>query len=147
MGLFENFTKNKEKDEPFTPEEAFAGILLAVAASDGHLSDQEAATFCGVAGRMRLYSAMPDEVFSAMMDRLTGVIKRDSVGALLGRSVAALPAELRDTAFAIAVDLVLADGEVEDEEQAVIEALQEALEIPDELARNIVEVMIIRNKG
>jgi tellurite resistance protein len=42
---------------------------------------------------------------------------------------------------------VLADGTVEDEEKEFLDHLQQALELDRDVALNIVEVMIIKNKG
>jgi hypothetical protein len=58
-----------------------------------------------------------------------------------------LPEELRDTAFANACDLLLADGGIEDEEKEFLDSLQRKLEIPGDQAISIVEVMVIKNKG
>jgi tellurite resistance protein len=58
-----------------------------------------------------------------------------------------LPEGLRQTAFANACDIVLADGVVEDEEKEFLDHLQKALELDGDTALNIVEVMIIKNKG
>ncbi|PZO47941.1 MAG: Tellurite resistance protein TerB, partial [Phormidesmis priestleyi] len=49
--------------------------------------------------------------------------------------------------FALAVDLVFADGTVSVEEKAFIDDLRKILAIPDEMALKIVEVMTIKNQG
>lgn len=57
------------------------------------------------------------------------------------------PAPLRASAFAIAVDLVLADGEAGAEERKFIDELQARLQIPDEAAIKIVDVMLVKNSA
>ena len=47
----------------------------------------------------------------------------------------------------MAVDLVFADGSVSREEQAFIDDLRRLLQISDELALKVVEVMTIKNQG
>lgn len=81
------------------------------------------------------------------MDRLLGILKREGPEALMNRAADALPPDLKDTAFANACDLVLADGSVEDEEKAFLDNLQKKLGISGDLALTIVEVMIVKNKG
>ena len=55
--------------------------------------------------------------------------------------------DLTETAFAIATDIVLADGEVTEEEQKLLNDLFQLLEIPEETAIKIIDVMLIKNQG
>lgn len=81
------------------------------------------------------------------MNRLLSVLKRDGVEALLEKATAALPTELRETVFANACDIVLADGVAEDDEKQFLNELRRKLEIADNRALTIVQVMVIKNKG
>jgi hypothetical protein len=54
---------------------------------------------------------------------------------------------LRETAFAVVTDIVLADGEVTDEEEQLLNRLDEDLEIDRNTALTIIQVMLIKNKG
>lgn len=57
-----------------------------------------------------------------------------------------LSEELKLTAFACAVDIALADGVLEEEEKDVINQLATALQVPEDIAVPIIEVMLIKNK-
>ncbi|MBC7966318.1 MAG: hypothetical protein H7Z17_10390 [Fuerstia sp.] len=57
------------------------------------------------------------------------------------------PDALRETAFANAVDIVLADGVVEQDEKDFMELVRTKLRIPKEQALEIVSVMVAKNKG
>ncbi len=146
MGLFDIFSGETNKTS-FGPHEAFAGILLAAAAADGHIADEEARGLFSALSRMKLYSSFTEEKFQRMMDVLLRVLKKGGPEALIERAVPALPQRLRAPAFCNAVDIVLADGTVEDEEKELIEKLKTALEISDNDAQLIVKVMIIKNRG
>ena len=82
-----------------------------------------------------------------MFDKLCGITKRQGSDVLLKTAIASLPHHLHDTAFAVATDLILADGEVTEEEEDLLQHLYTHLNIPDEKAKNIVDAMIIKNKG
>ena len=82
-----------------------------------------------------------------MMDKLISVLKREGLESLLNKSAQALPAELRETAFAGACDLVLADGIVDPAEKEFLNNLMQRLQIVPDKALTIVEVMIIKNRG
>lgn len=63
-------------------------------------------------------------------------------------SAEGLSDDLKLTAFACAVDIALADGVPEEEEEkGIINQLAETLSIPQQTAVSIIEVMIIKNKA
>ncbi len=147
MGLFDNLFGGSGGDKTVTKQEAFTGILLAAAAADGHISEEEAQGLWTAIERMKLFSNFTPDKFNKMMDTLLKFLKKGGPDLLVEKCVPALPDELRATAFANACDLVLADGVVEAEEKALIEKLQNRLEIPGDEAMDIVRVMIVKNRG
>lgn len=82
-----------------------------------------------------------------MFDKVFRILRNEGPAALVAASVGSLPEDLKLTAFACAVDIALADGVVEDEEKEVINQLAEALEISEQIAIQIIEVLIIKNKA
>ena len=121
--------------------------MLATIAADGHISDEEAQSFNGIVNRMKLFRSQSGSDFTSMLDRLLGLLKKNGAGFLLEKGAEAISGDLSETAFATAVDLVLADGRVEDEEKQFLESMKNNLRIPDGVAEKIVEVMIIKNRG
>jgi hypothetical protein len=147
MGLFDNLFGSSEASQPFGPHEGFAGILLGASACDGHIADEEVQSLFTMLARMKMYQRYTEKNWSTLVNRLMGLLKRKGVDELLEKAVAALPSELKATAFANACDIVLADGVVEDDEKEFLDKLQDRLAIPDDEAVSIVRVMIIKNKG
>jgi hypothetical protein len=66
---------------------------------------------------------------------------------LVTSSKEVLPTELRETAFAVAADLTLADGVLAKGEKDILSKIQESLIISEDTAVNIIEVMLIKNRG
>lgn len=148
MGLFDKLVGGQSSQNvTLSPQEAFAGILLVTVAADGHVSDDEAQGFVNIANRMRLFQGQSADEFNAMIDRLQGLLRKHGGQFLLDKATESLPRELRETAFAVVADLIFADGSVEDEEKALLEGIQGALGISDNLALQIVQVISIKNKG
>ena len=117
MSLFDDVQGGSEFQEAhFGPQEGFAGVLLASSACDGHISGDEVQTLMMQLGRMKLYQRVADNQFNNMMDRLMGILKRGGPEKLIEKSLPAVPPELRETAFAVACDIVLADGIVDDDD-------------------------------
>lgn len=81
------------------------------------------------------------------MNKMVGVLKKKGVDALIDGCCESLPTTLSTAAFANACNIVLADGVVDDEEKGFIEKLREKLKIEAAVAKNIAQVMVIKNKG
>ncbi|MEM6402767.1 MAG: tellurite resistance TerB family protein [Cyanobacteria bacterium P01_D01_bin.116] len=148
MGLFSGLsTRSQETSVSFSPAEAFAAITLATVAADGYLSDDEVQIMVASLTRMELFRSYSSDVMRRLFDKLCGITKRQGSDVLLKTAITSLPHHLHDTAFAVAADLILADGEVTEEEEDLLQYLYTHLNIPEEKAKNIVDAMIIKNKG
>lgn len=148
MGLFDKVMGGRgSENAAFSKQEAFAAIMLATVAADGHISDEESDGFYAVINRMKLFKVQSVAEHKVMMDKLLGLLKRNDAIFLLSKGAEFLPVELRETAFVVAGDFVFADGSVEAEEMAVIEKLQATLGIADQQALKILEVLEIKNRG
>lgn len=148
MGMFDKILGGRSsEDAPYSKQEAFAAIMLATVAADGHVSDEEVDGFNAVINRMKLFQMQSVSEHKAMIDKLLGMLKRSGATSLLEKGAGCLPAELRETAFAVAGDFVFADGNVEAGEMAVLEKLQAALQVPEQQALKILEVLEIKNRG
>jgi hypothetical protein len=147
MGLFDNLFGSSSSNKSLNKQEAFAGILLGACACDGHIAEEEVHSLFTTTERMKLFEGMNANKWNSMMDVLIKILKREGVEKMVQKCAAGLPEDLRDTAFANACDIVLADGVVEDEEKDFLDSLQKYLEIDGDTALTIVEVMILKNKG
>ncbi len=149
MGLFEKMrgSQGTETLGEMSAAEAFAAIALAAVASDGYLSEEEAQSIPFILSRMKLYEAYSDDMMRRLFDRLLATLQKEGVGALFASAKASLSEELQQTAFAVAADLVLADGVFAEEEKQFLNELQAALEIAPDFADKITDVMQIKNRG
>jgi uncharacterized tellurite resistance protein B-like protein len=148
MGLFDKvFGVQSQTQETFNPAEAFAAICLSAIASDGYLADEELDGLINSINRMQLFKSYPRDVMRRMFDKLFGILRRQGADALFNGAKGSLPFELRESAFAVATDLILADGVVTEQEQDFLNQLYRALEINETMALKIVEVMMLKNRG
>lgn len=148
MGLFDKlFNVQSKTQDMLSPAEAYAAITLSAIASDGYLADEEISGLIHSLNRMHLFKSYSADVMRRMFDKLFGILRRDGVGALFSAAKSSLPYDLHASVFAVATDLVLADGVVTDQERDFLNQLHRALEIPDDTAMQIVEVMMMKNQG
>ncbi|AFZ37822.1 hypothetical protein Sta7437_4353 [Stanieria cyanosphaera PCC 7437] len=148
MGLFDNFSSVRTKSNTdLSPAESFAGIMLATIAADGYLANEEIQSLVATLYRMKLFQSYPSDHVSRMINKLMKIIEIQGVDSLLKVAVSSLPEYLHETVFAVATDLILSDGEVSDDEEAVLSKLCRSLSISQETVNQIIKVMIIKNKG
>ena len=147
MGLFDEKFNQPSESPPLSTAEAIAAICLVAIAADGYLSEQEGREMDMLLSRMRLFKSYSNDMIGRMKDSLLNQLKQYGPGRLVENAKAAMPSELAPTAFALAADLVLADGTVTSQEQAFLDDLYRILELSGEQALRIVEVMTIKNRG
>jgi uncharacterized membrane protein len=150
MGLFDSFRKGGVQEcsqVSLGPAEGFAAIMIIVVASDGHIAEEEISLLNATFERMKLFRSYPQDMISRMIDNLSNILRREGVAVLFGAAIATLPHELYETAFAIATDIVLADGHISKEEEVLLLSLCRALDLSENLVTQVIEVMLIKNRG
>lgn len=147
MGIFDALFSGLESRTKLTPQESFAGILLAASACDGHISEDEFHQLLAALFRMKLFERINEKQFNQVMNKLMGVLKKHGPDDLVDGCVESLPEDLRKAAFANACNIVLADGILEDDEKEFINSLKDKLQLEANLAKTIAQVMILKNKG
>ncbi|WP_228052468.1 tellurite resistance TerB family protein [Nodosilinea sp. LEGE 07298] len=130
-----------------SPAEALASIALVAIAADGYLAEQEGQDMTMLLSRMALFSSYSSEALHRLFNHLLMRLKQEGPGALINQAKVVLPPDLRETAFAIATDLVLSDRTVTPQEQSFLEDLYVILDISKAMAQQIVQVMTIKNRG
>ncbi|MGB3758283.1 MAG: tellurite resistance TerB family protein [Rivularia sp. (in: cyanobacteria)] len=147
MSLFDRASGSQSRvQNALSQEEAFAGIALIAVASDGNLSQKQANDIYQVLSNLKALNSHSKDDMQSMFDELSGIIRHEGVNSLFDAAKDSLSEELREAAFAIATDLVLADGILAEEEDFLTE-LYQALRIRSETGQKIIEVMFIKNRG
>ena len=146
MGWFTS-SKTPSSSDTFSKEEAFLAIALATSAADGNIDESEAKGIFAYLLQMTMFNGYSERQLSDIFKKLVEILQNEGVGGLVAIAKSSLPSDLRETAFACAVDIALADGVIEDSEKALLEELQQVLEVSDEIGGKIIEVMMIKNRG
>ena len=143
MGLFDSVTGNT--NTPFSDKESFAGLILAAAACDGDLADEEVRTADSIIENTRTWGKLTSADTEAIAEPVVKSIQENGLEATVENCVANLPTDLRNPTFAVCVDIVCADGVIEAEEAAFIDKLQQQLQVPDSIAQGIVDAIVCKN--
>ncbi len=132
--------------ECLSPHEAFVTLLVAAARADGSVSPHEADRIEHAVASMTLFRGSSPETLQALF---AAVVKRmnERKNDMVGLAAAAVPTDLRATAFAMAVDLLLADGRWSRSEERFAGEIQALLGVDDELSTKVVEALTLKNAG
>ncbi|MDZ8134109.1 MAG: tellurite resistance TerB family protein [Nostoc sp. DedQUE04] len=148
MGLFDAVLgTDSQIQAALNPPEAFAVIILTATASDGYLSVEQANSIISVLSRMKLFKSYSNEMMNRLFEKILGILQGDDFNALFNAAKDSLSQELREAAFAVATDLVLAEGIIPEEEKNFLIDLYQALGVSSEIAIQIVQVILIKNRA
>ena len=134
-------------DSTLTMREAVTAILVAAVAADGTLVEQEAERLNALLPSMRLFRQTSAAHLQRLTETALDIIGSTGPDALLPACAEVIPESLRAPLFALAVELVIVDGEVSQTETQFVDSLKSALAIDDEIAANIIEVLLIKSRA
>lgn len=147
MSLFDRASGSQSRvQNALSQAEAFTSIALIALASDGNPSQKQASDIHEALSNLKVLNSHSKDEMQSMLDELSGIIRHEGVNSLFDAAKDSMQEDLREAAFAIATDLVLADGILAEEEDFLTE-LYQALRIRSEVGQKIIEVMFIKNRG
>lgn len=137
---------------PFAPNLAmnaskgFAAIALAAVACDGAMGLEEAKSLRSQLDHRTPFASLPEQTIATMFDDLLQILRNDGIEALVSAAIPALDQEQRETALAVAAQLVHSDRVVEPDEQVFLDRLSLQLELPESRAQQILDVIQILHR-
>jgi hypothetical protein len=129
-----------------TTAEAFAGVALAAVACDGELANEEIRALRQQLEYRLPYRALSDREMGDLLDRLLTVLRSEGVSALTAQCASLLPAEVRETALAMAASLIHADHIQTPSEHAFLAELGAVLKVADQRAQEIIAVISLLHR-
>lgn len=148
MSLVDRALQGQTAETPALPvADAIAAVLVASVAADGDLSAEEAVRMNSILSTARVLRQAGDASMQGLAERAVRLLTDYGLPAVLTACAKVIPADLRPTTFALATDLVLADGRIGDREKTFVDQLQAVLRVDDATALKIVEVLLIKNHG
>jgi len=147
MGIFDKVLGKESGSVSLNKAEAFAAVGVAAVAADGEISQEELQRTVIDLATLRTFRKHDLRDLGNTLNKVAGLIKKRGIGPVLQAAKETLTAEEMQSAFFVAADLVLADGIVEETEKKFLEDLQATLQIDDDTALKIVEVVTIKNRG
>ncbi|MFV8377991.1 TerB family tellurite resistance protein [Flavobacterium sp. LB3R33] len=143
MSSFED-KNNSSQNQVSSDFEAWVGILYSCISADNQITDSEKASLSRLLHSKQKFIGIYIAPLYAKSFNL-----RTELGQLkyISACCELVEDEDKETVFALALEVLLADGTLEKEEKNVIEILSNRLKIDAEMTSKIIEVIFLKNKG
>lgn len=144
MGLFDAF--RAATTPSFNVQQAIMTIVVGAVKADGQVSREEVIRLRSMCSLSPVFAANTGEQDTAVISFADNVTTQMGDQAV-EKAIEALTPELRETAFAFACDMILADGVLGPDEEIFITKLAGKCAISDEVGRSIIYTTIVRNRS
>jgi hypothetical protein len=128
------------------PAEAFAAVALAAVACDGVMGHDEARALRGQLECRAPFSGRSEESMGRMFDGLLQILRAEGWRALINTAMPALSQQQRETALAMAAQLVHSDRVVNPQELELLSEMAALTDLPADRAAQILDVVAVLNR-
>jgi tellurite resistance protein len=120
------------------PQGALICTMVIVSAADSNMTDAELAIIGEIVGHLPVFRDFDRGTLPSVLESCSQLLSReDGLEEAFAEIKQALPANLRETAYALACDVAAADGEAQQEELRVLEMMRYRLNIDRLIAAGI----------
>ena len=141
-------TPESDRSSPandFDPCEALTAIIVGAARADGSILPCEADRVDHTLSTLTIFRGHSAEARRAVLERVVSTMRSGDAGLVITRVAERLAPDLRGTAFAIAVDVLLADGRLREPERHFMEELRRLLQVRRSFAHKVLDVLRTKN--
>jgi len=146
MDKYDNIFKSREiLKQPLRSQEAVAAIAIITTSADSSLEDVDIEFLVDVLWGFEIFEEYSDEDLLEMLDKLLNLGEENGMGALFNAAKKQLKDEFLEDAFAAGVSVILDEEEmlIPQKQIHLLKSLQQALDIRNEEAEEIIEDVIV----
>ena len=128
-------------------DDAFIALLIGAMDASGHVSAEEAARAHNIIWSMRRFRHRSGETVGRKIERMRTLVEKQGASSVIEAAARKIPTRLRQSALAVAADLVLVDGRMERLEGRFLRQLAADLGLDRRTAENILDVIRLKNSA
>lgn len=119
------------RDQPLlSPQDALVAVMVAASAADENMRTAELVAIEGAVNHLPAFAGYDADRIRRVSDTVLDLFEEeDGLDALFGLVREALPPHLNETAYAMACDVIIADGRYSDVELRMLDEMREALKV------------------
>ncbi|MGI0485218.1 tellurite resistance TerB family protein [Pantanalinema rosaneae CENA516] len=131
---------NTKSEQSLTPDEGLIGIGLLSMAVDSQVESVETEMLVELLDAIEYFEEYSEEEIDESLEKIKAIAREEGGAALFNSSLAALTdEEYQEAGLIIAMLVVSADGEIPEEEEDYLTAIQQRLGISDERYDELVD--------
>lgn len=138
--------RNHQRSGSLTLDEALIALFIGAMNANGHVAPDEAARAHHLIWSTRRFRRKSGDTVGKLIENMRALLDESGAPAVITRATKAIPARVRPSAFAVVADLLLADGKLEGAERRFLRELGSELKIDQDTAREIVDVVVLKNQ-
>jgi tellurite resistance protein len=127
-------------------DEALIALFIGGMNANDHVAPDEAARAHHLIWSTRRFRRKSGETVGRLIEDMRNVVGESDPRVVITRAAKVIPARLRSSAFAVLVDLLLADGKLEGKERRFLRELGSDLELKPETAEQILDILVVKNQ-
>ena len=128
-------------------DEAILACLIAAMDANDHISREELTRAHHLIWSMRRFRRRSGEAVARDIERLRSHVEQRGPRRVIADGARSISTRLRPSVFAVAADLVLADGTLDASERQFLGRLAAALRLDAAIAERIQDVMLVKNRA
>ena len=129
-----------------TLDQALIALVIGAMNANEHVAADEAARAHHLIWSTRRFRRKSGEAVGKVIQDMRRLVEEAGADGVITRAARVIPARLRPAAFAVLVDVLLADGRLERSERRFLRNLGDQLKLDEETARQIVDVVALKNQ-
>lgn len=128
-------------------DEAILACLIAAMDANDHISREELTRAHHLIWSMRRFRRRSGEAVARDIERMRSHVEQRGPRRVIADGARSISTRLRPSVFAVAADLVLADGTLDASERQFLGRLAAALRLDAAIAERIQDVMLVKNRA
>lgn len=126
-------------------DEALIALFIGAMNANDQVAREELARAHHLIWSTRRFRRKSGETVGRLIDRMKTLLEERDAVAVMESAAKSIPVQLRPAAFAIVADLLLADARIDMQERSFLQRLARNFGIDARLAREIIDVMLVKN--
>ncbi len=128
------------------PHAALIYVMVVASAADASMSDRELHVIGDIVRTLPVFEGFQEEKIITVSRECAAILQeREGLDAVLGLVKEALPKYLRDTAYALALEIVLTEAPVYAEENRILQRLKTTLDVDRLTAAALEKAAVVRH--
>lgn len=141
---------SRRRDNPrarrLTLDEALIALFIGAMNANDHVAPSEGARAHHLIWSTRRFRRQSGEKVGRLIENMRRLVEASDAEAVVEQAARAIPVRLRAPAFAVVVDLLLADGKLDGPERRFLDGLGSELKLRPKAASGIVAVVGLKNQ-